>query len=80
MTRCPCSWRVIRPERMDEATIYVEARLGVVQGGQAQQASLLATYIKDVIGISARISIVETGSLARSTGKASRVRDLRQTI
>jgi phenylacetate-CoA ligase len=66
-----------RPDRMDEVTIHVEGRLGAALDEQAQQGKQLAAYIKDVIGISARIDIAETGSLARSTGKANRVRDLR---
>jgi phenylacetate-CoA ligase len=68
---------ISRPERMDEVTIHVEARSGVAPDEQAAQAKLLSAYIKDVIGISARTQIAATDSLARSTGKASRVRDLR---
>jgi phenylacetate-CoA ligase len=70
---------ISRPERMDEVIIHVEARAGVAPDEQPKQGRLLASYIKDVIGISARAHIVEAGSLARSTGKASRVRDLRKT-
>lgn len=68
---------ISRPDRMDEVTIHVEGRLGAALDEQARQGKQLAAYIKDVIGVSARIDIAETGSLARSTGKASRVRDLR---
>jgi phenylacetate-CoA ligase len=68
---------ISRPDRMDEVTIYVEARSATAADEQAEQARLLAVYIKDAVGISARTEIVAVDSLARSTGKASRVRDLR---
>jgi phenylacetate-CoA ligase len=68
---------ISRPDRMDEVTIHVEARAGVAPDEQAAQGELLSAYIKDVIGISARTQIVAPDTLARSTGKASRVRDLR---
>ena len=68
---------ISRPGRMDEVTVHVEARSGVSGDEQAAQARLLSGYIKDAVGISARTEIVAQDSLARSTGKASRVRDLR---
>jgi phenylacetate-CoA ligase len=68
---------ISRPGRMDEVTIHVEARSGVAPDEQAAQGKMLSAYIKDVIGISARTQIAPADSLARSTGKASRVRDLR---
>jgi len=68
---------ISRPDRMDEVTIHVEARTGVAPDEQAAQGKLLSAYIKDVIGISARTEIAAADSLARSTGKASHVRDLR---
>jgi phenylacetate-CoA ligase len=58
-------------------TIHVEARAGVAPEEQAEQGKLLSAYIKDVIGISARTQVAAANSLARSTGKASHVRDLR---
>jgi phenylacetate-CoA ligase len=69
---------ISRPARMDEVTIHVEARTGVAPEEQETQGKLLSAYIKDVIGISARTEIAAVGSLARSTGKTSRVRDLRR--
>jgi phenylacetate-CoA ligase len=66
---------VSRPGRMDEVAIQVEAREGC--GDYAGQGQLLGSYIKDVIGISARINVAAPFTLARSAGKAVRVRDLR---
>ncbi len=67
---------ISRPGRMDEVTIQVEAR-DAEPTDHAAQGRLLSAYVKDVIGISARAEVVMPGGLARSTGKASRVRDLR---
>jgi phenylacetate-CoA ligase len=66
-----------RPNRLDEIHILVEARAGLAHAAHPAEALLLATKLKDHIGISAQIRIVPSGSLARSAGKAQRVRDLR---
>lgn len=68
---------VARPERLDEVTIHVEPRHGTGTEEARAQCRLLAARVKEVIGISAAALINEPGSLPRSTGKASRVRDLR---
>jgi phenylacetate-CoA ligase len=66
-----------RPNRLDEIRIVVEARAQLAHESQPTEALLLAAKLKDHIGISADIRIVPCGSLARSAGKAQRVRDLR---
>jgi phenylacetate-CoA ligase len=66
-----------RPNRLDEIRIVVEARADLAHESQPAEALLLAVKLKDRIGISADIRIVPCGSLARSAGKAQRVRDLR---
>jgi len=66
-----------RPNRLDEIRILVEARVGLGQEGHAAEAVLLAAKLKDHIGISAQIHVAPSGSLARSAGKAQRVRDHR---
>jgi phenylacetate-CoA ligase len=68
---------VTRPNRLDEISIVVEARPQLVQDAHDAQASLLAIKLKDNMGISADIRVVVSGSLARSAGKASHVRDRR---
>lgn len=68
---------ISRPSRMDEVAIDVELRPETDAGSGAAQCKLLAGYIKDVIGITARIDLKRTGELPRSTGKAWHVRDLR---
>lgn len=64
-----------RPERLDLLVIHVEARDGAE--GRDEQASLLASYLKDMVGVSAEVRVEDPGAIERSAGKASRVRDLR---
>ncbi|HKY80655.1 MAG TPA: phenylacetate--CoA ligase PaaK [Sphingobium sp.] len=68
---------ISRPSRMDEVTIDVELRAETDIESGAAQCRQLAAYIKDVIGITARIDLKQAGEIARSTGKAAHVRDLR---
>ncbi len=68
---------VTRPNRMDEVRIDVETRDGCDEATSLAQGQLLAAHVKDAIGITARVTTVRAGTLPRSTGKASRVRDLR---
>ncbi|NJC23364.1 phenylacetate-CoA ligase [Arthrobacter pigmenti] len=68
-----------RPEgqRMDQLTIRIEPREGVSSDDAAAAASQLSEQIKIHIGSSCAVSVVETGSLARSSGKLKRIYDLR---
>jgi phenylacetate-CoA ligase len=68
---------VTRPNRLDEISIVVEARAGLADPAHQAQALLLAAKLKDNIGISANIRVAASGSLPRSAGKASRVKDCR---
>jgi phenylacetate-CoA ligase len=68
---------VTRPNRLDEITIVVEARPELSDNAHRTEALLLAARLKDIIGISADIRVAASGSLARSAGKASRVKDRR---
>ncbi len=67
-----------RPGRLDEIRISVEARPDLPDDSRAREAEALTGRLKDVIGISAHISVVACGSLQRSTGKGVHVKDLRQ--
>ncbi|MFV3074811.1 AMP-binding protein [Niveispirillum fermenti] len=69
---------ITRPQRMDEVRVQVEPRPGVDAAQAERQAAVLAGLIKENIGVTARISLCPPGGLARSQGKASHVRDLRQ--
>ncbi|MEP6885637.1 MAG: phenylacetate--CoA ligase PaaK [Gammaproteobacteria bacterium] len=68
---------VSRPNRLDEISIIVEARPEIADDAHRAQAVLLAAKLKDNIGISADIRVAASGSLPRSAGKASRVKDRR---
>ena len=68
---------ITRPNRLDEIRIVVEARAWLGDEAKATEAALLASKLKDHIGISARIHVAAAGSLPRSSGKAVRVRDRR---
>ncbi|MDD9910756.1 MAG: phenylacetate--CoA ligase [Ahrensia sp.] len=67
-----------RDGRMDAMTVNVEAAGSDI--GQAERraaAGDLASRIKDVIGITATVSVQDVGGVARSQGKAVRVVDNR---
>jgi phenylacetate-CoA ligase len=68
---------ISRADRMDEVTIEVELRPGVDLSQGEAHASMLSSFIKENVGISARVALCQPGVLARSQGKASHVRDLR---
>jgi phenylacetate-coenzyme A ligase PaaK-like adenylate-forming protein len=68
---------ITRPNRMDEMRILVEARPELAGHSHSAEASLLAGKVKDIVGISAEIFVVASGSLRRSSGKAVHVNDRR---
>jgi phenylacetate-CoA ligase len=69
---------VSRPNRLDEIRISVEARPELSDVSHPVEAARLGAQLKDIIGISAHIQVVTSGTLRRSTGKGARVVDLRQ--
>jgi phenylacetate-CoA ligase len=63
---------------MDEMTVLAEARPEHWDGnGLTDQAEKVAAFIKNTIGITARIKAVAPEALERSLGKARRVFDKR---
>jgi phenylacetate-CoA ligase len=68
---------VSRPRRLDEIKIFVEARPELPSEAHPAEKAQLAARLKDIVGISAEIHVVASGSLQRSTGKAKHVRDCR---
>ena len=67
-----------REGRMDELTIFAEARPETWDGhGLADHANLVSTHIKNTIGITAKVKVVAPDTLERSAGKAKRLRDKR---
>jgi len=67
-----------REGRMDEMTVLAEARPESWDGsGLIEHTERVSAYIKNTIGISARIRAVAPETLERSLGKARRVYDKR---
>ncbi len=68
-----------RPRHLDEMTVRVEARPGSASAAERQaMAGLLARSIKDAIGLTTSVDVVEPGLVERSLGKARRIVDLRK--
>ena len=67
-----------REGRMDEMTVLAEARPESWDGsGLTAHAEKVSTFIKNTIGITARVKAVAPHTLERSLGKAKRVYDKR---
>ncbi|TFC19850.1 phenylacetate--CoA ligase [Cryobacterium algoritolerans] len=66
-----------RPNRMDELTVRIERHEHASDDDSDIASALLIHRIKDLIGSSVSVLIVEPGTLERSTGKHKRVYDLR---
>jgi phenylacetate-CoA ligase len=81
--RCGClsahyQIEVTREGRLDAMRVVVEAREDVTDPASREaQAALLAGHIKDLIGVTATVAVVDPGSVERSLGKAKRVVDKR---
>ncbi|TFD79477.1 phenylacetate--CoA ligase [Cryobacterium fucosi] len=66
-----------RPNRMDELTVKIERHEHASDRASDIASALLIHRVKDLIGSSVSVLIVEPGTLERSTGKHKRVYDLR---
>lgn len=71
--------RLTRESRLDVLTVRAEARPGATPEIRDAAAQAIATAVKDGIGVSAAVEIIEPESLERSVGKIRRVVDLRST-
>ncbi len=67
-----------REGRLDEMRVLVEARADHAdEASRTASAGLLAHRIKEIIGVTAAITVTDPGGVERSQGKARRVVDLR---
>lgn len=67
-----------REGRMDDMEVRVEIRNDAdTPANRAQSAELLAGRIKDNIGVTAKVSVIDPDSIERSLGKAKRIIDKR---
>jgi phenylacetate-CoA ligase len=69
---------VTREGRLDAMRVLVEARAGYADAASREaQGGLLHRHIKELVGVTAAVSVVEPGAIERSVGKAKRVVDKR---
>lgn len=66
-----------RPDRMDELTVRVEARPEASADARELAGNELALQVKERVGVSVRVSVVEPDTLERSMGKLRRIIDQR---
>ncbi|MEU5658953.1 phenylacetate--CoA ligase PaaK [Streptomyces sp. NPDC047737] len=71
--------RLTRQGRMDALTVRAEARSGATSAERAAAALSIAAAVKDGVGVSVGVEIVDPESLERSVGKIKRIVDLRET-
>ncbi|MEV5679378.1 phenylacetate--CoA ligase PaaK [Streptomyces sp. NPDC052179] len=69
--------RLTRQGRLDALTVRAEARAGATTAERAAAALSITAAVKDGIGVSVGVEIVDPESLERSVGKIKRIIDLR---
>ncbi|HKS47470.1 MAG TPA: phenylacetate--CoA ligase PaaK [Amycolatopsis sp.] len=70
--------RLTKKDRMDHLTVLVEARAGVRDELRGNAAREIAARVKDGVGITVDVEILDPEKLERSVGKLRRVIDQRQ--
>jgi phenylacetate-CoA ligase len=68
---------VTREGRLDAMRVWSRRATTSPTRPRGAQAELLCRHIKDLIGVSATVSVLDPGTLERSLGKAKRVVDKR---
>jgi phenylacetate-CoA ligase len=66
-----------RPERLDRLAVHVEARPATDPEGRAAAAAAIARDVKDGVGVTVEVVVVDPETLERSVGKIRRVIDTR---
>jgi len=66
-----------RPDRLDQLTVRVEGRPDLAVGQRADVGSALTRQIKNRIGVSVLVEVLDPDSIERSVGKARRLLDHR---
>ena len=69
---------ITRPDNLDEMTINVELSPDADAAAKQPATAELQRHIKDLIGVSAKVNVLDEGAVARSEGKAKRVIDKRE--
>ncbi|MFB7978739.1 phenylacetate--CoA ligase PaaK [Streptomyces vinaceus] len=70
--------RLTREGRMDALTVRVEARREADAGQREAAAASVVRAVKDGIGVSVAVEVVDPETLERSVGKIKRLTDLRE--
>ncbi|WP_256107120.1 phenylacetate--CoA ligase PaaK [Streptomyces sp. ODS05-4] len=70
--------RLERRGRLDALTVRVEARADAGPADRAEAARAVEAAMKDGIGVSVQVEVVDPETLERSVGKLRRIVDLRQ--
>ncbi|MFJ8858065.1 phenylacetate--CoA ligase PaaK [Streptomyces sp. NPDC102451] len=70
--------RLTRQGRMDALTVRAEARAGASTAERESAARSIAAAVKDGVGVSVGVEIVDPETLERSVGKIKRIVDLRE--
>ncbi|MEU4081815.1 phenylacetate--CoA ligase [Streptomyces venezuelae] len=70
--------RLTREGRLDTLTVRAEAREGATPEERAEAARTIASAVKDGIGVSVGVEVVDPETLERSVGKIKRIVDLRK--
>lgn len=65
--------------RLDALTVRAEARAGATGEQRAEAARTIAGAVKDGIGVSVGVEVVDPETLERSVGKIKRIVDLRES-
>jgi phenylacetate-CoA ligase len=68
---------IARPRNLDEITVLVETASAVGATDADAAGQQLAQRIKDLVGVSCAVRVVQSGGIERSLGKAKRVVDKR---
>ncbi|MFJ8584601.1 phenylacetate--CoA ligase PaaK [Streptomyces sp. NPDC093595] len=69
--------RLTKEGRLDALTVRAEARAGATPEAREDAARAVAAAVKDGIGVSVAVEVVDPGTLERSVGKIRRIVDLR---
>ncbi|MEU8523999.1 MULTISPECIES: phenylacetate--CoA ligase PaaK [Streptomyces] len=70
--------RLTREGRLDALTVRAEARAGATPEQRAEAERAISTAVKDGIGVSVTVEVVDPETLERSVGKIKRIVDLRE--
>ncbi|MGI9229345.1 MAG: phenylacetate--CoA ligase PaaK [Gammaproteobacteria bacterium] len=68
---------ISRNGNLDEMIIHVELKPGTDSSKRDAAAQQLSKHTKEIIGVSAKVNVLDEGGVARSEGKAKRVIDHR---